>query len=140
MAALAADRFCAKRCIFGTIEIPMKANTTIYGGGMVAVGGADGYAAPAANTANMVAMGVAKAQKTCGATAGSVKVEVEYGIFEMNASSITQAMVGDLMYVVDDNTVDDSDPGNTVKAGILIKYISATKGEVLISPFSKVCA
>jgi len=56
------------------------------------------------------------------------------GVFEFDAASITQAMVGDPMYVVDDHTFDDAAGStNDVKVGILVKYGSATKGWIDIA-------
>jgi hypothetical protein len=56
------------------------------------------------------------------------------GVFEFDAASITQAMVGSAMYVVDDHTIDDySGPTNDIRVGILVKYVSDTKGWVDIN-------
>jgi hypothetical protein len=53
-------------------------------------------------------------------------------VFRMAASSITQAMVDKIMYVVDDSTVDDALNTNGVKAGRLVEYIGATEGWIEI--------
>jgi hypothetical protein len=49
-------------------------------------------------------------------------------VARFNASSITQAMVGQVMYVVDDNTFDDAVGTNAIKAGKLVEFISTTEG------------
>jgi len=133
--AASADRFCDKQNIFGKKAYLMKASTTIYAGTMVMVDATTGLAEPAADTANCHVMGVACKQVTSGAT-GNYYIEVEYGEFLMNASSITQGGVGDKMYVVDDQTIDETSPANNVVAGVLTEYVSATKGWVLVSPYN----
>lgn len=56
------------------------------------------------------------------------------GVFEFDAVSITQAMVGSAMYAVDDHTVDDAaDTNNDIKVGMLVKFVAATKGWIDIS-------
>jgi len=136
--AASADRFCDKKNVFGLREFLMTASTTIYAGTMVMVDTTTGLALPAADTASCKVVGVATKQVTSAAS-GSYYIEVEYGEFKMAASSIAQGAVGDLMYVVDDQTVDETTPANSVKAGILTEYVSATVGWVLISPFSNSC-
>jgi hypothetical protein len=54
------------------------------------------------------------------------------GAFEFGALSISQANVGADMYVVDDQTFDEVDPGQAVKCGKLMKFVSATKGWIKI--------
>lgn len=117
------------------IEFPMAANTKIYAGSMVCAN-ASGYAVPAADTAGYRFLGVALEQvdNTNGAN-GAKKVRVRRaGVFEFDALSITQAMVGTSMYVVDDHTIDDaSGPVNDIRVGLLVKYVSDTKGWVDIN-------
>jgi hypothetical protein len=137
MTALSEDRATSYREGI-EIDIPVKATTKIYAGSMVCVGGADGYAIPAADASGNIFMGVAmeQADNSSGAN-GAISVRVRRtGAFEFAASSITQAMVGDLMYVVDDQTFDETDPGNSVVCGRLVKYVSATKGWIDIAKTS----
>jgi hypothetical protein len=112
------------------IDYPVAGNTKIYAGSLVCLNGS-GYAAPAADTAGLKFAGVAldQADNTGGAD-GARKVRLRRtGVFQFEASSITQAMVGDAMYVVDDHTFDDAaGPTNDVRAGVLVKYESATRG------------
>lgn len=134
MAALTADRMTPKRGISRYFEVPVAATTKIYAGSLVAVN-SSGYAVPAADTASFKVVGVAskQADNSTGA-AGAINVEVQSGLFEFAASSITQAMVGTVMYVVDDQTFDDALGTNGIKAGLLVRYISATSGELLVLP------
>lgn len=111
------------------LEFPVKAATLVYGGSMVAVDGS-GYAVPAANVAGHKLVGVALEQvdNRTGAD-GAVFIRVRTtGVFEFDAVSISQANVGADMYVVDDQTFDEVDPGHGIKCGKLAKYVSLTKG------------
>ena len=111
---------------------PMAA-VKIYKGSLVAINAA-GYAAPAADTVNFRVVGVADEQvdNSAGA-AGDKKIRVLHGrAFRFVASSITQAMVGQTMYVVDDQTVDDGIGTNAIQAGVLVEFVSATEGWIVI--------
>jgi len=117
------------------VDYPVAAGAKIYAGSLVCVN-ADGFAVPAADTSGYVFVGVALEQmdNSAGANgAKSIRVRRE-GVFEFDAASITQAMVGDPMYVVDDHTFDDAaDPTNDIKVGLLVKFASATKGWIDIA-------
>jgi hypothetical protein len=107
---------------------PVKASTTIYAGTLVAVD-ANGHALPASDAAGLKVVGVAdaKADNSAGAAA-AINVKVRRGVFRLAAASITLAMVGTIMYVVDDQTFDDAVGTNGVKAGRLVEFISTTEG------------
>ncbi|MBM4285817.1 MAG: hypothetical protein FJ128_11310 [Deltaproteobacteria bacterium] len=112
------------------IDFPVAGNTKIYAGSLVCLN-TSGYAAPAADTASFKFAGVALAQvDNTGGANGAKKVRLRRtGVFQFEAASITQAMMGDAMYVVDDHTFDDAaGPTNDVRVGVLVKYESATKG------------
>jgi hypothetical protein len=111
---------------------PVYRTTKIYKGGLVNIN-ATGYAIAATDTAGLVCVGVA--YETVDNTSGSdgdlwVRV-YRAGSFKLAATSITQAMVGQLMYVVDDATMDDTAGStNKVVVGTLEQYESATSGWV----------
>jgi hypothetical protein len=115
------------------IEYPVKAATRIYAGSMVAVD-STGYAVPATNATGYKLVGVALEQVDNSAGAnGVVLIRVRTaGVFDFGATSISQANVGADMYVVDDQTFDDVDPGQGIKCGKLTKYVSATRGWIKI--------
>lgn len=129
MAALTRDRATSYREGI-ELDFPVAASTKIYAGSLVCVN-ADGYAVPAADTSGFIFVGVALEQvdNSAGANgAKSVRIRRE-GVFEFDAASISQAMVGNPMYAVDDHTFDDAaGPTNDIKVGVLVKYGSATKG------------
>ncbi len=117
------------------IEFPVAANTKIFAGSLVCAN-ASGYAVPAADTAGLRFLGVALEQvDNTGGANGAKKVRLRRaGAFEFDAASITQAMVGTSMYVVDDHTIDDAaGPTNDIRVGILVKYVSDTKGWIDIT-------
>jgi len=131
--ALSADRITKSKDP-SLKSYPQKGSTTIYAGSIVAVD-TNGFALPAADAAGLKVVGVAKAQSVNSGSDGAVSVNVEQGLlFDFAASSITQAMVGKVMYVVDDQTFDDAKGTNGVKAGRLQEFISTTRGWILIQP------
>ncbi len=134
MAGLTRDRATAYRDGI-EVEYPVAAATKIYAGSLVCVNG-DGYAVPAADTSGHRFVGAAMEQVDNGSGANGERVVRvrRTGVFEFDAASITQAMVGDAMYAVDDHTFDDAaGPTNDIKVGVLTKYVSATKGWIDIA-------
>lgn len=132
MTALAKDRATSYREGI-EVEFPVAASTKIYAGSLVCVN-SSGYAVPAADTSGYKFVGVSMAQadNSSGAN-GDINVRVRRsGVFEFNASSIAQANLLADMYIVDDQTFDESNPGNGIKCGKLVKYVSATKGWIEI--------
>jgi len=134
MAALSADKVVNMKVLEGTEhDYPMGVDI-IYKGGLVAID-ADGYACPAADTMGLRVVGIAdeKVDNSAG-SAGDKDVRVRQGcLAKLVATSITQAMLGQIMYVADDQTFDAAST-NLVPAGILVDYVSATSGWILVSP------
>ena len=117
------------------VEYSVAANMKIYAGSLVGVNAA-GYAAPAADTSGYRFAGVAMEQvDNSGGSNGGMNVRVRRaGVFEFDAVSISQDMVGAAMYAADDHTFDDAAGlTNDVKVGLLVKYVSATKGWIDIA-------
>lgn len=128
--AAAANRLSREDDIIG---YPVLTATTIYKGAIVALDD-NGYAIPATDTANLRVVGVAEDTVVNSGASGAKFVRVLSGrAFLFAATSITQAMLGDPMFVVDDNTVDDAAGAtNEVPVGRLVEYVSATQGWVYI--------
>lgn len=105
----------------------MKANAVIYKGGLVAVD-STGYAVPAADTAGHKVVGVAvTGVDNTGGANGAKTVDVHVGdLFKFTTSGATQAWKEQIVYVVNDDAVALTDPGNSVKAGIVKRYESTT--------------
>jgi hypothetical protein len=117
------------------VEYPVAANTKIFAGSLVCVN-SSGYAVPAADTSGYRFAGVAMEQvdNSDGSDAGKVVRLRRTGVFEFDAGSITQDMVGADMYAADDHTFDDAaGPTNDIKVGRLVKYVSATRGWIDIA-------
>lgn len=131
MAALTADRETSAKDVQHK-WYPVAA-VKIYKGSIVALN-TSGYVVPASDTANLRVVGVAvEFVDNSGGAAGDKKVRVERGrAFKFAASSITQAMVGDIMYIVDDQTFDDGLGTNVIKAGRLVEFVSTTEGWIYI--------
>lgn len=132
--ALSADRSTARKEI-QLLGYPVATNTVIYKGSLVAIN-AGGYAVPAADTAGFLGVaGVAEeyVSNNPGAN-GAKKIRVRSGCaFDLAATSITQAMVGTPMVVVDDQTFDDpAGATNDIPAGKLVQFISTTRGMLFI--------
>lgn len=108
---------------------PVATGVKIYAGSLVCIN-ASGYAAPGANTANFKFVGVAQQQvdNTLGANGAKTVRVKRTGEHLFKATSIAQADVGKIMYLVDDQTFDESDPGQGVVCGVLAEYVSATSG------------
>ena len=110
----------------------------LYKGGF-AVLGIDGYAvaAPVAASASQLRFAGVAAEKVdnSAGSAGDLSAKVfTRGLFKMAATSITQTMVGQMMYLVDDQTFDDVPGGVGIPVGILVDYVSATSGWIDIGP------
>lgn len=132
MAALTADRNTQSKV--GDIAIyPVSATTQIYKGSLVMVD-ADGFLIPAADAANGRVVGVADENvDNDPGSDGDLNCRVVAGRkFLFAASSITQAMVNQVMYVVDDQTFDDGNGTNAIKAGRLVEFVSTTSGWIYI--------
>jgi hypothetical protein len=117
------------------VEYLVAANTKIYAGSLVCVNAA-GYAVPAADTSGYRFAGVALEQvDNSSGSGGGMNVRVRRaGVFEFDAGSITQDMVGAPMYATDDHTFDDvAGSTNSIKVGLLTKFVSATKGWIDIA-------
>lgn len=131
MAALAASRNTISK-LGGIQAYLVKASTTVYKGAMVALD-ANGFLVPATNAANQKVVGVAEETVVQGASA-TLWCRVDCArSFLFNATSITQAMVGTTMYVVDDNTFDDAVGAASIIAGVLMEFIDTTHGYIWIS-------
>lgn len=113
------------------LSLPVKASTKLFGMGMVCTD-ATGYAVKADDAANYVFMGVAVAEAdNSSGSSGDVNVLVKRNIvIPCKTTGATQASVGKVAYVTDDETVALTAPTNAVRCGVVVGYISAT--EVLV--------
>jgi len=114
-------------------SFPVLASTQIWKGGLVAID-TTGYARPATDTSGYVVVGVATESKLGGTASGDVWIKVQSGRAHLFAATeLRQEMVGDVMYVVDDNTFHWNST-NGIVAGTLIQYVDTTHGYILVGP------
>jgi hypothetical protein len=119
---------------------PVLTGVTIYKGSMVCIVGASGYATFAADTSGHIFVGIAAEAVTNAGDSGSKWINVyTSGVFELPASGLNQAAVGDLMYITYSGTVAASS-GQSIAAGRLVEYISTTRGKIDISQGVRVAA
>lgn len=119
------------------LSCPVDDGDTIYGGSFVCVN-ADGYLVPGDDAAGLLFHGVALEQKDNSAGAdGDLECQIRRrGVVKaILDTAITQANVGDSVYLVDDQTVDLV--GNTthdIFCGIIAEYIDTTHAWIDIEP------
>lgn len=108
---------------------PVATGVKIYAGSMVCLN-ASGYAAPGADTVSFKFAGIAQeyVDNSAGGNGAKTVLVRRTGEFLFKATSISQADVGKIMYLVDDDTFDESNPGQGIVCGVLTEYISATSG------------
>lgn len=117
MTALTQDRNTLRRD-GRQIEPPVAAATKIFGGSIVCINTATGYAVPGSTSTTLKAAGVAedRADNSAGA-AGDIRVRLRKGPhrFANSASAdlITLADIGADCYIVDDQTVAKTSGTNT---------------------------
>jgi hypothetical protein len=125
--ALTANRYTKKK-VGDIVEYPVAASTQIFGGGIVCVD-ANGYAVPGADSSGLRCVGIAEeAVDNNPGNDGDKTVRVRRkGMFLLASSGLSQASVGDIAEVVDDQTViDGASTSNHVKIGEIVQYVSAT--------------
>jgi hypothetical protein len=125
MPALTNDRLTPSRNA-EYADYPVRANTIIYSGALVALitsGAGAGNAVPASDAANRAILGVAQARADNSQGAdGAMRVVVAFNrAFKFNLSgSAAPGDIGRCVYAVDDNTVSLSPGTNGVKVGKLL--------------------
>ena len=112
----------------GLQAYPVYRSTTIYKGGLVSVN-STGYLVEGTDDDTTTFVGVAyEGVDNSSGSDGDLDGRVyTTGTHLLPATSITQAMVGQMMYLVDDATVDDV---GSIPVGTLVSYVSNTSGWV----------
>lgn len=115
-----------------TLPYKMAASVTIPEGAFVALDGSK-WADNAADTSGFKVVGMAAETKTNGSTAGATEILVDSGVVvRVPATGVTQAHVGTIMWLVNNNEVDNSNPGNSVLAGVMVRLVSSTEIDLWI--------
>lgn len=131
--ALSADRVTEYKD-WGMVlkSYPVNASEVIYKGSLVVID-TDGYARAGVDTASYRCVGIAAESVTGGSADGDEEIQVISGVLALlPASSLAATDVPNIMYLVDDQTIDETTPANSVKVGRLHEYVSATSGWVHI--------
>jgi hypothetical protein len=124
----------AKRSQGDIITVPVEAGESIYSGSLVCID-TDGFGVPGADTASFKFAGVAADTVVNTGADGAVDVAVyTEGTYEFAFSgTATQAGLGSLVYVVDNNTVAlAATTTNDVLVGKIVEFISASLVRVKI--------
>jgi len=119
-AALTAERLTPSRS-GSSLSLNVAAGTTIYAGAMVAVD-ASGNATNAGDVANLKVVGRAESTvDNSSGTNGQLTISVAVGIFRWaNEANVSDANIGDVCYVVDNQTVSVTNSGSqSIIAGIV---------------------
>lgn len=117
------------------LKLPQKAATIIYAGALVVIDA--GYAAPGRTATALIAAGRAERtwNNSSGANGGQT-VEVRRGTFAFDNSAagdaIAQADVGQLCYIVDDQTVAKTSATNSRSAAGRVVSVSEGDGKVYV--------
>jgi hypothetical protein len=117
MAATTTDRNTRARLIERQIRLVLKEDETIPAGAMVATQDADGLAVNASDTAGLTVQG--RAEAAASYAAGDREIVVSRGVFQWaNNGNVVQASVGELLEVIDNQTVGlAADGANNIGAG-----------------------
>lgn len=110
----------------------MAASTTIYAGELVMINSSGLAVACAAAASNRGIVGVSNAQVTSDASTPTY-ITVMEGVFRIPGTSMTQAMVGTLVFGQADSSIGATGT-NLPTAGMMIEFESATSGWVGIGP------
>ncbi len=134
MTALAGDRNTA-RTIGEIGSCGVAATEKIYKGGMVETD-ANGYAIAAAGSAASTFAGVARdtVDNTSGANGAETAEILRTGTYKYAASGMSQANVGDDLYVVDDQTVGLGIAAQPVNVtGVVLSRLATTRGAASVA-------
>jgi hypothetical protein len=119
------------------LAFPVVASDIIYGGSLVCVNAA-GYALPGSDTAGLIFEGVAiqRVDNSEGAAGAKRAALRRRGLIKAAmATAITQANVGDNVFVVDDESVDiAANVDNDIFCGVIAGYIDSTHAWIDIEP------
>lgn len=141
MSALAAARNTPRLATDGVakarLNVPMNGGSKCWAGGIVCIQ-SEGNGVPATATTGLTAMGRAEAtvDNTAG-TDGALSIDVQPGVFLYNNSAsgdaITQIQVGQVCYLVDDQTVaKTSNSAARSAAGIVVGVVTVAQPGVQV--------
>jgi hypothetical protein len=113
----------------------MADNVHLFKGSLICVN-SSGYAVDGATTAGNICVGVAYENvdnTLTGHTAGGKNIRVQSGkTFQLGAAGMSQAAVGQDVFLVDDQTVGLAPQTNSILVGKVRRYVSSTSVWVYI--------
>ena len=121
----------------GRQALPVDASVALYQGTLAfyerTSGSSEGYGTSTADSGNNNFAGIVVEEKdNSSGAAGALTAEVfTDGVFELEGSGFSQAIVGDAAYATDNFTV-TADSTNATLIGRFVEYVSATKMRVKI--------
>jgi hypothetical protein len=112
----------------GLIAVPVIASTTLYQGTLAFAVAASGHASNviAAGANSFLGIVKSEADNSSGAAAAISAEIYTQGQFELQGSGFTQALVGDLIYAVDNFAVNATSTNQPIVGKCLV-FISSTK-------------
>jgi signal peptide peptidase SppA len=130
--ALAGARQTTCKGAGAVAKVLMTASNTIYAGGLVMIDSAGTAVAAGAAASNNGVVGVALETKTSGGS-GDYWISVQDRVVcKFAGDTLQQDDVGKIVYSDDDQTVDETTAANDAVAGLLVEYVSASVGWVLV--------
>lgn len=128
MSALTADRNTASQYA-DVVSVPVAAGAVIFAGSLV-VANAAGYAAEGSTATGLTYLGRAdEYQNNTGGANGAINVRVRRkdAFYWANSATdpVTQASLGKVCYIVDDQTVSATNGTNTESAGGIVVGLDA---------------
>jgi len=120
--ALSANRNTQERTVGVLAVYKVKGSTHIYAGALCATD-SNGYLVPASATSGLTVVGRADEEVNNTGSSGDKSFRVQQGLFKWansSGSAVTQALVGKVCYVEDDQTVGLSE-SNSIVAGIVVE-------------------
>ena len=133
MAAVTANQITLMQAA-GRLTRSKAAAVNLYAGTLAFFDASTGYITNDDNAGANAFAGVVYQQcDNSGGSAGDLEVELfTDGIFRLTGSSFTQATNGDLVYAIDNYTIQASSTSAS-KVGRVVNYVSATVVDVLIN-------
>ena len=133
MAAVTANQITLMQAA-GRLTRSKAAAVNLYAGTLAFFDASTGYITNDDNAGANAFAGIVYQQcDNSGGSAGDLEVELYTdGIFRLTGSSFTQATNGDLVYAIDNYTIQASSTSAS-KVGRVVNYVSATVVDVLIN-------
>lgn len=133
MAAVTANQITLMQAA-GRLTRSKAAAVNLYAGTLAFFDASTGYITNDDNAGANAFAGIVYQQcDNSGGSAGDLEVELfTDGIFRLTGSSFTQATNGDLVYAIDNYTIQASSTSAS-KVGRVVNYVSATVVDVLIN-------